>query len=137
MLRQVAHRLMASDLKANRSPAKVALAATNVLGKLLGTFSQVLGEIGSAELFRRSLNSTEHTFPLYKEVRTADPSGLLAAVGVFLQKQDSDVAVAAANALLATYLELLATFIGERLTLQLLKEAWPDLLNSRPQEIQE
>lgn len=40
-------------------------------------------------------------------------------------------------ALLAAYLELLATFIGERLTRQLLYEAWPDLVTSPPQEISE
>jgi hypothetical protein len=39
--------------------------------------------------------------------------------------------------LLVTYLELLATFIGERLTWQLLQETWPDLLTSPPQEIHE
>lgn len=39
-------------------------------------------------------------------------------------------------ALLAAYMELLATFIGEPLTRQLLQEAWPDLHVSPSQERQ-
>lgn len=40
-------------------------------------------------------------------------------------------------ALLAAHLELLATFIGERLTWRLLLEAWPDLLTPPLPEMKE
>jgi hypothetical protein len=33
-----------------------------------------------------------------------------------------------------TFVELLATFIGERLTWQLLQEAWPDILTVSSKE---
>ncbi len=45
-----------------------------------------------------------------------------------------DVAREATSTLLLTFVELLATFIGERLTWQLLQEAWPDVLTVSSEE---
>ncbi len=78
--------------------------------------------------FRRSLKLTEETFPCYSEARSAEEDGIVNAVGACLRRQKLATAREATIALLLTFMELLATFIGERLTWQLLQEAWPDIL---------
>ena len=129
-LQHVAHRLMIQQVGTSRDPDSVASAAVTVYTQLLSTLSHLLGELGSAALLRRSLRLTETAFPCYTEVRRAGADGLLQAVGVCLRRQVPDVALEASIALLAAYLELLATLIGERLTRQLLQEAWPELFMS-------
>ena len=106
-IRQLAHRLMGHDRATNRSSAKIALSTLGAFSKLSSSLTPVLGEVGSTELFRRTLRIVENPFPILKELRTADRSGLLAALGVFLQNQKPDVALESSIALLATYIELL------------------------------
>jgi hypothetical protein len=115
----------------------MALAALKIYAKLFNSLSPVLGRVGSVELFRRSLQLTGNTFPFFTEVRTTEPSGLLTALGVFLQEQEPEVILKASIALMTAYLELLAAFIGERLTWHLVQEAWPDLSPSLSEEIAE
>jgi hypothetical protein len=137
MLRQIAHRLMTQQAGTRRDAGELASAAVNVYATLLTSLSPLLGDLGSSALLRRSLKLTEATFPCYTEVRVAEQDGLLNAVGACLRKQSPDVAWDASVAVLTAYIELLATFIGERLTRQLLHEAWPDLHISPTQERQE
>jgi hypothetical protein len=59
---------------------------------------------------------------------------LLQAVATCLQQQPPDIAREAASALLTSYVTLLATFIGERLTWQLLHDQWPDIVTVHPEE---
>ena len=136
MLRQIAHRLMTQQVGTRRDVDELALAAVHVYATLLTSLSPLLGDSGSSALLRRSLKLTEATFPCYTEARDGK-DGLLNAVGACLRKQSPDVAWDASVAVLTAYIELLATFIGERLTRQLLHEAWPDLHISPTQERQE
>jgi hypothetical protein len=135
-LQDVAHRLMTQQVGLRPDPDRIASAAITVYTQLLSTLSPLLGELGSAALLCRSLRLTETAFPCYTEVRRAEADGLLYAVGVCLRRQASDIASEASIALLATYLELLTTLIGERLTRQLLQEEWPELLMSESEKRQ-
>ena len=137
MLRQIAHRLMTQQVGTRRDAGELAFAAVNVYATLLTSLSPLLGDLGSSALLRRSLKLTEATFPCYIEVRVAEKDCLLNAVGACLRKQSPDAAWDAAVAVLTVYIELLATFIGEPLTRQLLLEAWPDLHISPTQEREE
>ena len=51
-----------------------------------------------------------------------------------LQALDPAVATEAAAALFGTFLELITTFIGERLTIQVLRSAWPTIEDTAPRE---
>ena len=128
VLGQFAHRVVVQEVGPSKTSEEVTAAAVAVHRKLLGTLSPLLGDIGSLALFRRSLKLSEATFPLYSEVRSNDREGLLNALLEILRKQSPNVILTASVALLAAYVELLATFIGERLTRQLLQEAWPEIL---------
>lgn len=112
----------------------LASAAVVLCERLLNTLSPLLGKEGSLALFRRSLKLTEETLPCYSEARSAEEEGILNDVGACLRRQQLDAAREAAIALLVTFVELLALFIGERLTSQLLQETWPDILTDPSQE---
>jgi hypothetical protein len=62
-------------------------------------------------------------------------ASLLKAVGGCVRSQAPDLAMEVSLGLLIAYLDLLATFIGERLTLRLLQDAWPDVLTSPSPEM--
>lgn len=132
-LQEVARRLITSQMGANRQPHELVSVAVSIFETLLTTLSPVVGTFGSQALLGRSLTLTTTAFPCYGEVRGAEHA-LLDAVGACLRKQEPDVAMEATVALLTAYMDLLATFIGEPLTMRLLQEAWPDLLTFPPQE---
>ena len=57
-----------------------------------------------------------------------------AKLGECLQAQDPAVARESAAALFGTFFTLLTTFIGERLTTQALRSAWPTIEAMAPEE---
>lgn len=134
LLRRVISRITTHYLDTRGDPDELALAAVDLFETLLKTLSPLLGKGGSLALFRRSLKLTEETFPCYSEARSAQEDGILNAVGACLRRQKLDVAREATSTLLLTFVELLATFIGERLTWQLLQEAWPHVLTVSSEE---
>jgi hypothetical protein len=133
-LQQVTRQLIAQELDASHTPDELAVAAVSMFTRLLSALSAVLGQTGSTALFRRSLKLAEATVPFYAQVRTAEHDKLFDALSASLRQQRPEVVREASQTLLTTYIELLATFIGEQLTWQLLQEAWPAVRSSRPQE---
>ena len=134
VLERFAHRVILQAVGPSKTSEEVTAAAVAVHRKLLGTLSPLLGDIGSLALFRRSLKLSEATFPLYSEVRSNDREGLVNALHEILRKQSPNVILTASVALLAAYINLLETFIGEQLTRQLLQDAWPDLHTFPPRK---
>lgn len=110
-----------------QDPEELASAAMAMFDRLLLILFPILGRMGSLALFRRSLMLTEDAFPCYREARDAEEDALLNAVGTCL-RQAPNIAQAS-MALLKTFAELLATFIGEPLTRQLMQDAWPHILS--------
>lgn len=136
MLRQVARRLTHQQLQARRTSDELATAAVEIFTALLATLSPLLGQAGSLALLRRSVRLSESIIPCYSDI-PAEQDNMIQAVGACLRGQPLDEAREASEALLIAYLELLANFIGERLTLQLLQEAWPGLRTSLSEETEE
>jgi hypothetical protein len=126
-VRQLARRILTQMHPADPLPQEVAASAVQIHTKLLTCLSTILGEAGGLALFRRSLRLTEATFPLFSAVRDANLDALLSAVSTCLHAQPADVAHEASVELLAIQLELLATFLGQRITDHLVREVWPDL----------
>jgi hypothetical protein len=81
---------------------------------------------GVAAIYTRSLHLVQRQFPGLASGRESDQSdGPFVRVQQSLALQQSAVASEAAVALFTTVGELLASFIGEPLTMRLLREAWP------------
>lgn len=137
MLRRVIDQIITHHLGTRRDSNELASATIGRCETLLKILSPLLGNVGSRALFRRNLKLTERTFSHYRETQSADDDPVLSAVDAYLRRQELEIAREASVALLLTFVELLATFIGERLTWQLLQEAWPDILTVPSKEKKE
>ncbi len=133
-LRRVIDQLTTHHLVTPPDPDELASTAVGMCETLLKILSPLLGAAGGRALLRRCLNLTEEMFPCYREARRVENDALLTAVVACLRQQKLEVAREASVALLTAFIELLATFIGERLTWQLLQEAWPDILTVPSEE---
>jgi hypothetical protein len=119
-----ARRLLAHEGATAGSSEAWATATGRVYDKLNAQFGSLLGVAGVRALFARSakLGGLEST--RLAEVAILDSSTTLAA---FFRTLDPGVASKAAEALFGTFLSLVTTFIGERLTSQALRRAWPTI----------
>ena len=133
MLEHVAHRVMTHELGRSRTSDELALAGVGVITKLLVHLSAVIGEAGSHALFRSSLRLTP--VPYLKEIHAQEPQIVMKDVTTALKNQEPDVVEEALIDLLTSFIELLATFVGERLTCELLHDVWPDVITVPPREI--
>jgi len=97
-------------------------AVARVYDQLHAHFAPLVGPAGAAMLFARSAHLASPDGVALADVSfAAGPQLLLAR----LRAQEPDVARRAAVALFAMFFTLVTTFIGERLTTELLRRAWP------------
>ncbi len=134
-LHQAMARIHVDCLGRRQDPEELASAAVAMFERLLSVLIPILGSVGSLALLRRSLKLTEHAFPCYREVRGAEEDGFLNALGACLRREQE--IAEASMALSKSFVELLATFIGEPLTRHLLHLAWPDILSVPSEETQQ
>jgi hypothetical protein len=136
-LQQAVRRLMIDQIGPRRTAEERAAAAIRVYETLLNSLSPLVGSVGSQAMLRRSLKLTEKTFPFFRGLQSTPSDRLLTALSTCLAQQEPDVAMSHSILVLTTYVDLLTTFIGERLTRQLLHTAWPDALLFPSQETSE
>jgi hypothetical protein len=102
--------------------------ATRLHEKLAQHVAPVVGEAGFEALFFHSVKITKSTFVCLRELRTTGSTQeALRQFFERLEKQEPAVVAAITEAVMATLITTLCTFIGEDLTWQLLRGAWPDL----------
>jgi len=126
-LRQLALKVLARHTGAAASAEAVAAAAHVVYDDLARVSAPLIGQVGIDALTGRALHLAQREYPWLvhaREPKEAEPP--FAQVVFCLERQDPAVAIEAASALFATLAGLLVTFIGEPLTVQLLRKAWPD-----------
>lgn len=87
----------------------------------------LIGSTGVAAICARSLHLTEQDDRGKASVPvSAQEDSPFALLQLALEQQEPAAATETAVAVLATASKLLASFIGEGLTIRLLREAWPD-----------
>lgn len=86
---------------------------------------RLAGVVGFRSLLSRALTLAKAEAPSLKAARVNVDGSLEGFVGIE-QSQETAVAVHARTILVAHLLELLVTFIGEPLTLRLIRDRWPD-----------
>jgi hypothetical protein len=126
-----ARRLLASEGAPWSSSEECAAVAWRVYEKLNARLAPLLGLAGVQALFFRSAKLAQAEFPSLAEVAT--PEGLTR-LGPCLQALDPSIAAQAAETLFASFLELMTTFIGERLTVLVLRSAWPAIEETATRE---
>ena len=117
-----ARRLLAHEGAAG-SADECATAAGRVYNKLQVQLGPLVGSAGVEALLVRSVKLTRDEFS-FLEVDVVEGSTKLREC---LQAQDPAVVMESAAALFGTFFTLITTFIGERLTTQALRGAWPTI----------
>ena len=105
--------------------------AGRVYDKLQAHLAPLVGVTGVQSLFVRSAKLAQGEFTALAGVSIFEGSTKLRQR---LQAQDSAVTTESAATLFATFFALLTTFIGERLTAQVLRNAWPTIDETAPRE---
>ncbi len=107
-----------------------AAAAGRVFDKLHAHLDSLVGSAGVQALLVRSAQLTRSEFDFLEVTVVASSKSLREC----LQTRDPTLAAATANALFGAFFTLITSYIGERLTTQALRAAWPTLEEIAPME---
>ncbi len=107
-----------------------AAAAGRVYEKLDAHLAPLLGRAGVQALFARSAKISHSGLASLAELGAA--VGCSIELCTWLQSRDPEDAAKIAAVLFGAFLELITTFIGERLTVQVLRNAWPTIEDTAP-----
>ena len=125
LMRDFAERLIAYETSASKSGAQTA-AAFRICEKLRPYLANLMGTTGYGALLSRALALAVAEAPGLREVQV-NANGTLAGVDAPEVPVKSEDLAAGSVALLAQLLGLLGGFIGENLTLRMLRDVWPKL----------
>ena len=120
-LRALAIRLIAEEREAD-----ALLAAFHACDRLGLSLTKAVEPAGFHSLLSRALALSQKEIPALKDVRIL-PDGTLNDLSQQADPAEKDALTSGATVLLAQLLGLLHAFIGEPLTMQLVKEAWPEV----------
>jgi hypothetical protein len=124
-MRELAQQLLTLEAASPSASHSQAHAAVRVCEKLRVSLTRFVGADGFASLMRRSLALARTEVPSLQNVNI-NPDGALGGLEELANRashEGSDAAIAIARHLLT----LLSTFVGEPMTLRLVREAWPSL----------
>lgn len=124
-MRDLARRLLALEAASRTAADAPAHEAARVLDKLRLSLARFAGPEGFASLLRRALALARAEIPALRTVE-ATPDGSLNGFDQVAADAGSS-GTDAALAITAHLLGLLVTFVGEALTLRLVRDAWPDV----------
>lgn len=116
-MQALAHRLLALEGRLQSATDGPVDEAVRVLERLRIALARFAGPDGFTSLLRRALTLARIDHPALQQV-SVKADGSLAG----LEQLPGDAAIA----IIAQLLGLLVTFIGESLTLRLVRDAWPD-----------
>ena len=125
-----ARRLLAHEVAAGDA-GDFAAAAGRVYDGLRAQLAPLLGLAGVGALLERGAKLVQGEFACFEDVTVLENSAKLRAC---LQGQDPATAMEASAALFGAFFALITTFIGERLTTQALRSAWPTIEGTHPGE---
>jgi hypothetical protein len=132
-----ARRLLAAEGNSGADTEVCVAAAVRVYDKVAGQLTPLLGLTGVESLFRRCAKLASAEYPALGEVAAIDgPTELATRFRACAASLDPTVASEAAAVLFGTFLDLIVTFIGDRLTDQVLRGAWPSMEATAPRETQ-
>jgi hypothetical protein len=125
---RVARKLQAAEALAAAAGADRTATASRVFEKILGRLVPLVGKAASSALFARCMSLTAPAFPCLGKVNLPEKAESPGVVLALCFRDEAPATVDEASvALCASLIGLLSTLIGPRLTLQMLRKAWPDL----------
>jgi hypothetical protein len=103
-------------------------AAERVFGKLSKRLAQLITDVGADALVARAVQLSLATFPFLSGAQIRRTGGsLVLSLGASADGSDSSQIAEGFEAVLATLVALLVSFIGEDLTARVLQDVWPEL----------
>jgi hypothetical protein len=134
-----AKRLLAMEATAGGDVEEHAASAGRVYDKLAAQLSPLLGAAGVQALFVRSANLARGQLAVLDGLVPAieDATEGATRLRACLQALEPAAAAEVAAILFGTFLDLVITFIGDRLTVQVLRGAWPAIEDMAPRGDQE
>jgi hypothetical protein len=129
-IRNLAERLIAHETRGNKSSGTRTPAAFPVVEKLRPKLATLIGDAGFRALLSRALARAKAGVPSLRAVQVEADGALRGLAGLEAQADPREIAEGRV-VLLAQLLGMLVAFIGEDLTLRLVREVWPKFsLNS-------
>lgn len=125
-MRELSQRLVAEEMKGEKSVVDEAVAPFFIYEKLRPHLSILMGKMGTRALFSRSLSLSRLELPYLLSVTVSD-EGLLAGFDTAEASLSFQEIFEYRIVLVAHLIGLLVAFIGSNLTLRLLRERWPEL----------
>jgi hypothetical protein len=125
-MRDFAERLIAYETRGNKSSETKPPAVVLVGEKLRPQLATLMGNVGFRALLSRALALANAEVPWLRAVRVK-ADGSFEGLDEFGAQVDPDEVFEGRVVLLAHLLGLLVAFIGEDLTLRLVREVWPKL----------
>ena len=124
--RDFAERLIAYETRENKSSETKTSAACRIGEKLRPHLATLMGNVGFRALFLRALALANADVPCLRAVHV-NADGSLEGLDELEAQVHPDEIFEGCVVLLAQLLGLLVAFIGENLTLRLVREVWPKL----------
>ena len=124
--RDFSERLIAYEAKGNKSSGVNAPLAFHAFEKLRPPLATLMGHTGFSALLMRALMLASADVAWLRAVRVS-ADGILQGSDELAAQLDPEEIVEGKVVLLARLLGLLVAFIGEGLTLRLMREVWPNL----------
>jgi hypothetical protein len=125
-MRDLSQRLIAYEMKGNESSDTKAPAAFNICEKLGPHLATLVGNAGFRSLLSRALAVASSEVSWLRAVRV-QADGSLEGLEELQSQLEADEFFDGKVVLVAQLLGLLVAFIGENLTLRLVREVWPKL----------
>jgi hypothetical protein len=134
-LRQIALKILARHAEPAAGEEALAAAARRAYADLARVAAPLIGQVGVDALMGRALHLAQRDHPsLFHTPDPREPDAPFAQFVDYLERQDSAVTLDATATVFATFMGLLATFIGEPLTARLLRKAWPNAFSDNSTE---
>jgi hypothetical protein len=125
--RELARWLLAREVDHHREPIDLAAAAEAACRKLGHRVARLVTFVACQALLARALHLARRDFPFLEGVRPGpSPDVCLEGLAERLRGVEHARATEGLAAVLANVLGLLATFIGDEITMRLVRDAWPD-----------
>jgi hypothetical protein len=121
--------MLAHEGAADSANERAATAASRVYDKIQAHLAPLVGDAGVQLLFARSAKLAQGEFTGLAEISILEGSTPLRE-----RLQGPSLAPESAEALFGTFFALITTFIGERLTNQMIRRAWPTIEETATEE---
>ncbi|HXI11642.1 MAG TPA: hypothetical protein VNM92_03230 [Thermoanaerobaculia bacterium] len=111
----------------SRTDADTVVAITRrTYDDLAGVLVPLIGEVGLTALSSRALHLAMRDYPGSQVAGPSEAVDLSDQIHSWLDRQDDNLRIDAASAMISALGGLLVTFIGEPLTMRLVQKAWPE-----------